>query len=443
MKVGLGEHFSYKKLFRFVLPSIVMMIFTSIYGIVDGIFVSNIVGSNAFASVNFVMPVLMIIGAIGFMVGTGGSALVSLTIGQGHQKKANEYFSLLVYFLLAIGIVVSLLVFIFVDKMVRWLGADATIVNNCSLYGRILSVLMPFFLLQSCFQNFLVVAEKPGFGLIITVVAGVTNMILDFLFMYVFRMGVAGAALATGISWIVGTTIPFLYFLKRKEDKLKLVKPKWNKSAVVKSCGNGLSEMLSNISLSIVNMLFNMQLMKYAGANGVVAYGIIMYVSFIFVGTYLGYSFAIAPVIGYNYGAKNNKELKNIFKKSIIVIGIFSVVMTIVAESLSPLLANIFVSYDKELVAMTVLAIRIFSLSFIISGFNIFASSLFTALNNGMISALISFLRTFVFQIIMIFGLPLLFDLNGLWMSVVFAEILSIIVSICCVLCNRKRYQYF
>lgn len=443
MKIGLGEHFNYKKLIRFVLPSIVMMIFISIYGIVDGIFVSNIVGSNAFASVNFVMPVLMIIGAIGFMVGTGGSALVSLTIGQGHQKKANEYFSLLIYFLLAAGIVVSLLIFIFVDKMVKWLGADATIVNDCILYGRILSALMPFFLLQNCFQNFLVVAEKPGFGLVVTVLAGVTNMILDFLFMYVFKMGVAGAAFATGISWIVGTSIPFLYFIKRKENELKLVKPKWNSSVVVKSCSNGLSEMLSNISLSIVNMLFNMQLMKYAGANGVVAYGIIMYVSFIFVGTYQGYSFAIAPVIGYNYGAKNNKELKNIFKKSIIVIGIFSVVMTVAAESLSPLLASIFVSYDKDLVAMTTLAIRIFSLSFIISGFNIFASSLFTALNNGIISALISFLRTFVFQIVMIFGLPLLFDLNGLWLSVVFAEILSIIVSICCVCCNRKRYQYF
>ena len=442
MKISLSEHFDYKKLIKFTIPTIIMMIFTSIYGVVDGIFVSNIVGSNAFASVNLIMPFIMILGSIGFMVGTGGSALVSKTFGEGNNEKANKIFSMLIYFLIIVGIVLTILGFIFIEPIAKVLGADSSTLTNCIVYGRVLLVaLIPFFL-QNSFQSFLVVAEKPTMGLIISIIAGITNMILDFLFIYIFKLGVFGAALATGISQLIGGIIPFIYFMRKNPTQLKLVKVNFDKKALLQSCANGSSEMLTNVSTSLVNMLYNMQLMKLVGADGVVAYGIIMYISFIFSGTYIGYSIGIAPIVGYHYGSDNKDELKNLFKKSLTLIGIVSISMTFLAELLSRPLASIFVSYDKNLLDMTTTAIRLFSLSYIISGFNVFASSFFTALNNGFVSALISFLRTLVFQISMIFLLPLLWNLSGIWLAVVFAEILALIVSIICFVKYRKRYKY-
>ena len=442
MKISLSEHFDYKKLIKFTIPTIIMMIFTSIYGVVDGIFVSNIVGSDAFASVNLIMPFIMILGSIGFMIGTGGSALVSKTFGEGENKKANQIFSMLIYFLIITGVVLSVFGFIFIKPIAKLLGADSSTLTNCVIYGRVLLVALVPFLLQNSFQSFLVVAEKPTMGLIISIVAGITNMILDFLFIYIFKMGVFGAALATGISQLIGGIIPFIYFIRKNPTQLKLVKAKLDKKALFQSCTNGSSEMLTNVSTSLVNMLYNMQLMKLVGADGVVAYGIIMYISFIFSGTYIGYSIGIAPIVGYHYGSDNKEELKNLLKKSLILIGIVSLSMTFLAELLSRPLASIFVSYDKNLLDMTTTAIRLFSLSYIISGFNVFASSFFTALNNGFVSALISFLRTLVFQLAMILLLPMLFKLNGVWLAVVVAEILALFVSILCFIMNRKKYEY-
>ena len=442
MKIQLSEHFTYKKLIKFTIPTIIMMIFTSIYGIVDGIFVSNCVGAKPFASLNLIYPAIMILGTIGFMFGTGGSALVSKTMGEGDKKKANEYFSMLIYLLIIISFIFSVFGAIFIKPISKLLGADESMLADCITYGRTLMLFLVPFALQNSFQSFLIVAEKPTFGLIVSIAAGVTNMILDFLFVYVLKMGLFGAAFATGISQVVGAIIPLIYFIKNKDGSLKLTKANFELKAIVQTCTNGSSEMLTNVSTSLVTILYNMQLMKYAGADGVVAYGIIMYVSFIFVGTYLGYSIGTAPIIGYHYGAGNTDELKCLLKRSLILIGITAMVMTGLAEILSKILASIFVSYDVELLEMTTKAIRLFSISFIISGFNIFASSFFTALNNGLVSAVISFLRTLVFQVAAIIILPLLFGLNGIWFAVVIAELLALIVSIVFLICNRKKYKY-
>lgn len=442
MNIRLSDHFSYSKLIRFTLPTIAMMIFTSIYGVVDGVFVSNCVGSDAFAAVNLIMPVIMILGSTGFMIGTGGSAIVSKTLGEKKLEKANEYFSMLIYLCIVSGVILSAIGIIFIKPIVGLLGATGDIANNCIIYGRTVFFMMTGLFLQNAFQSFLVVAEKPKLGLAVTLLAGFTNMFLDFLFVYVLRLGVFGAAVATGISQFVGAIIPVIYFASGKNNILHLKKCRFNKDIIIKTCINGSSEMVTNMSMSLVNMLYNMQLMKYIGTNGVVAYGIIMYVGFIFSGTYIGYSLGSAPVISYHYGAGNKKELKSLFKHSIILLVISSVVMTLLAEVLAKYLAGIFVSYDKQLLELTTTAIRIYSVSYLISELNIFASSLFTALNNGFVSAAISFLRMFLFQIIMILLLPIIIGINGIWIAVTAAEALALVVSVIFVIINRKKYGY-
>ena len=442
MNIRLSDHFSYSKLIRFTLPTIAMMIFTSIYGIVDGVFVSNRVGSDAFAAVNLIMPVIMILGSTGFMVGTGGSAIVSKTLGEKKLEKASEYFSMLIYLCIVSGVILSAIGIIFIKPLAGLLGATGDIANNCIIYGRTVFFMMTGLFLQNAFQSFLVVAEKPKLGLAVTLLAGFTNMFLDFLFVYVLRLGVFGAAVATGISQFVGAIIPVIYFASGRNNILHLKKCRFNKDIIFKTFINGSSEMVTNMSMSLVNMLYNMQLMKYIGTNGVVAYGIIMYTGFIFSGTYIGYSLGSAPVISYHYGAGNKKELKSLFKHSIILLVISSVIMTLLAEVLAKYLAGIFVSYDKQLLELTTTAIRIYSVSYLISELNIFASSFFTALNNGFVSAVISFLRMFLFQIIMILLLPVIIGINGIWIAVTAAESLALVVSVIFVIINRKKYEY-
>lgn len=442
MKIQLSDHFSYSKLIKFTLPTIEMMIFTSIYGVVDGVFVSNCVGSDAFAAVNLIMPIIMILGSVGFMIGTGGSAIVSKTLGEGKKEKANEYFSMLVYLCVVSGVILSVIGIIFTGPIAVLLGAKGSIAKDCVTYGRTVFFMLTGLFLQNAFQSFLVVAEKPKLGLFVTLLAGFTNMFLDFLFVYVLRFGVFGAALATGISQFVGSVIPIVYFAGGKNNVLKLTKCRFNKDIIIKTCINGSSEMVTNMSMSLVNILYNMQLMKYIGTNGVVAYGIIMYVGFIFVGTYMGYAVGSAPVISYHYGAGNKDELKNLFKRSLTIIIVSSVVMTLIAEIIAGYLAGIFVSYDNNLLELTTEAIRIYAVSYLISGVNIFASSFFTALNNGVVSAVISFMRMFVFQIVMILLLPVVLGISGIWTAVIAAEVLSVVISVMFLVKNRKKYSY-
>lgn len=436
MKVQLSNHFTYKKLIKFTIPSITMMIFTSIYTIVDGIFVSNIVGSNAFASVNLIYPFISILGAFGFMIGTGGSALVSKTLGEKDYKKANRYFSMLIYFTIIIGLLLCIFGTVFIRHISKLLGADETTLEGCVLYGRIMIMGIIPFMLQNAFQSFLIVAEKQNLGLIISVIAGICNIMGDFLLVYVLKLGLLGAGIATIFSQCIGAIIPLIYFCKENKSCLKLELTKFELNPIIKTCTNGVSEMLTNISMSIVSMLYNWQLMKRVGSDGVVAYGIIMYIAFVFVAIFLGYSLGTAPIIGYNYGAKN------IFKKSGIVICICGFIMMILAETSSSYLAKIFVSYDVNLMQFTTNAIRLYSLSFLFNGFNIFTSSFFTALNNGVVSAVISFFRTFAFQVIMVLVLPIFLGVNGIWTSVVVAEILALIISGTFVIANRKKYGY-
>ena len=440
--IKLSDHFSYRRLLRFTLPSIIMMLFTSIYGVVDGLFVSNFAGKTPFAAINFIMPFLMILGTLGFMFGTGGSALVSKTMGEGEREKANQLFSMIVYISIACGIVLSVLGILLIRPIAALLGAEGDLLENCVLYGRIILITLTAFILQMEFQSFFVAAEKPGLGLVATIAAGVTNMVLDALFIAIFKWGLVGAATATAISQTVGGIVPLIYFFRPNASLLRLGKTKFDGKALFKTCTNGSSELMSNISMSLVSMLYNIQLMKYAGEDGVAAYGVLMYVNLVFLAVFIGYAIGTAPVIGYHYGADNHTELKSLLRKSFVIIGAFSICMLALSISLAKPLSTVFVSYDKVLYDMTVRGFYIYSFSFLFAGVAIFGSSFFTALNNGLISALMSFLRTLVFQIAAVMLLPLVWELDGIWISIVVAEFMACVVTLILLALNKKRYQY-
>lgn len=443
MAVSLSDHFTYKKLFKAVVSPIFMMIFTSIYSIVDGLFISNYVGKTAFAAINLIMPVIMIFGAIGFMMGTGGSALVSKTLGEGDEKKANGIFSMIVYTTIIIGILVSIVGVVFIEQISKVLGATEEMLPYCVLYGRILIAANFLFMLQNAFQALFITAEKPNLGFIVIVIAGVTNIIFDAIFVVGTGWGLVGAAVATVMGYAIAGVFPIVYFAnKRNKSLLRLVKTKFDIRAILKASANGSSELVSNISSSIVSMLFNMQLLKFAGENGVAAYGVIMYAGFIFVAIFCGYSVGTAPILGYHFGAENHDELKNLLKKSLILVAITGVIMLVLTEGLARPLSSIFVSYDAELLDITTRGMRLYGLSFLLIGFNIFASSFFTALNDGFISALISFVRTLILQVATILVMPIWLGIDGVWLSVVVAEILALIVSAVCLIAKKKKYGY-
>ncbi|WP_077534155.1 MATE family efflux transporter [Massiliimalia massiliensis] len=442
MRIQLSEHFTYPKLLRFVFPSIIMMIFTSIYGVVDGLFVSNFVGKTPFAALNLIMPLLMILGALGFMIGTGGSAIVSKTLGEGKKEKANEYFSMLVYVTIVGGLILTVVGLIWIRPIAIAMGADDAMVEDCVLYGRILLVSLTAFMLQNVFQSFLITAERPRLGLAVTVAAGVTNIFLDFLFIVVFHWGLAGAAIATAISQAVGGVIPMIYFFSKNSSLLHLTRAKWHGRILIKACTNGSSELMTNISMSIVNILYNFQLMNLAGEDGIAAYGVIMYVNFIFVSIFIGYSIGCAPIVGYHYGAANHAELKSLFRKSLTFIGLTGFLLTVLALSLSPWLSKLFVGYDPVLYEMTNHGFRLYALSFLASGFSIFGSAFFTALSNGAVSAAISFLRTLVFQIVVVMILPIFLGIDGIWLAIVVAEAMALIVTIVFFVIKKEKYHY-
>lgn len=441
--IQLSDHFTYARLFRFVLPSIVMMVFTSIYGVVDGLFVSNFAGKTAFASINLIMPFLIILGAMGFMLGTGGTALVSRVLGEGDKEHANKYFSMITLFGILLGVILTVVGVLAMRPMAILLGATEAMVDDCVLYGRIVVCFLTSFMLQNMFQSFLIAAERPKFGLLITLAAGVTNMVLDALFVGVFRWGIAGAAIATGISQTVGGVVPLMYFLFSKSSPLRLRWTEFEAQPLLRSCANGSSELMSNISGSLIGMLYNAQLMRFLGEDGVATYGVLMYVQFIFVAIDIGYSIGCAPIISYHYGARNHPELRNLLTKGLKVMGILGIVMTIAAISLSGTLANIFVGYDATLCELTRHAFHLFSFAFLLAGFNIFLSSFFTALNNGGVSAAISFLRTLVFQAASVILLPMALDVDGLWWAASAAEALAFVVSIGFLLALKGKYHYF
>ena len=442
MKIKLSDHFTYSKLLRFVFPSIIMMVFTSIYGVVDGLFVSNFAGKTAFASINLVMPFVMILGGIGFMIGTGGTALVSKVLGEGKKEKANEIFTMMIIFTLLLGALLSVIGVISMPWVAEFLGATEEMMADCVLYGRIVTGFTVAFMLQNVFQSFLIAAEKPKLGLLATVLAGITNMALDAIFIIVFKWGVAGAAIATGLSQCVGGIFPLIYFSRKNSSLLRLTKTKLEIKPILNACGNGSSELMSNISSSVVSMIYNFQLMKYVGEDGVSAYGVLMYVQFIFVAIYIGYAIGCAPITGYHFGARNHNELKNMLRKSSFLSAVSGVVLTILAIALSSPLAKLFVGYDEELYELTRHAFRLFAYSFLLAGFNIFTSSFFTALNNGAVSAAISFMRTLIFQTSSVLILPIFLGVDGIWWAITVAEFFAFILSLIFLFAKRKKYNY-
>ena len=442
--IQLSDHFTYKKLLKFTLPSIAMMIFTSIYGVVDGFFVSNFAGEIPFKAVNLIMPFLMIFGTVGFIFGTGGTAIVAKILGEGDKEKANRYFSLFVYVTFTLGVIFSALGITFIRPIAVLLGAKGELLENCVIYGRIVLLALPFLVLQFLFQSFFVAAEKPRMGLFVIVAAGVTNMVLDAILIPTLpqEYRIVGAAFATAVSQFIGGAVPFIYFSRKNSSLFRLGKTKIDLRAIGKACVNGSSEFMNNISMSLVGMLYNLQLLKYAGEDGIAAYGVMMYVSFIFAAVFIGYSIGTAPIISYHYGAGNTKELRGILRKSLLIISIGGVSMIFIAQLLAYPLAMIFVSYSEALMTLTVSGFRIFALSFLFMGFAIFGSGFFTALNDGLTSALISFLRTLLFQVTAVLLLPMILDINGVWVSSVIAEVMAVVFSFLFMMIKRKKYRY-
>ncbi len=440
--IQLSDHFDCKRLLRFTFPSIIMMVFTSIYGVVDGFFVSNYAGKTPFAAVNFIFPVLIILGCPGFMLGTGGSALIAKTMGEGDKKRANQIFSLLIYVGAAAGVVLGAVGIALLPSVAVLLGAEGRLLADCVTYGRIILLAGPFYMLQMEFQCLFATAEKPKLGLTVTVAAGVTNMVLDWLLVGVLRWGLVGAAAATAVSQAVGGVIPLIYFARENSSLLRLTRCPFDGAVLLKTCANGSSELMSNISMSVVSMLYNGQLMAKAGEDGVAAYGVLMYVSMVFQAIFIGYAVGTAPVVGYHHGAGNRGELKGLLRRSVLLIGGFSAAMCLAGETLGRPLSVIFVGYDPDLLDMTAHAFAIFSVAFLFSGFAIFGSSFFTALNDGLTSALISFLRTLVFQCAAVIIFPILWGLDGIWWSIVAAEVMAVAVTLAFLTAKRKKYGY-
>ena len=443
----LSDHFTYRKIFRMTIAPILMMIFTSLYVVVDGLFIANFVGKDAYAGENLIFPIIMIIGGIGFMFGTGGSALSAKLLGEGKKEEANQVFSMLLVFTFLVGIIVSIGGYFLVETFAHGMASiteDATdeMVKEAITYGKILIIGQAIFMLQNYFQSFLLVDERSRLGFIATLCAGIGNIILDFLFIVVFKLGVAGAALGTISGYFVGAIIPFIHFIKNKNGLIEFKLTRFKARPILKSCFNGSSEFVNNISSSIVGIVFNIQLLKFMGQNGVAAYGTIAYVSFLFVSIFIGYSIGMAPVISFNYGAENHDELKNVLRKSLIIIFIMELFMVLISFTCARPLAMLFSSGNNDLEELTINALRICSLAFIFTGIGIFTSSFFTALNNGALSALNAFMRTLVFQIAFILLLPLIFGASGIWWAIIFADCAAFILAIACLIWKRKQYHY-
>lgn len=440
--IQLSDHFTRKRLLRFSLPSIVMMVFTSIYGVVDGYFVSNYTGKTPFAAVNLIMPFLMILGGVGFMFGTGGGALIAKTMGEGKAEKADKLFSMTVFASILCGLVLTAVGLLFLRPFARLMGAEGELLKNSLLYGTINLIALPFYILQYEFQCLFATAEKPKLGLYVTVASGVANMVLDWLLVAVLPFGLAGAAAATAASQFIGGVFPLIYFARKNSSRLHLTRCRLELRPLGRICANGSSELMGNISMSLVNMLYNVQLMQYVGEDGIAAYGVLMYVSMIFQAIFIGYSVGTAPIVSYHYGAQNREELKSLLRKAIFIVAIAALCMFAAGELLAAPLSRLFVAYDEELLQMTTHAFAIFSFSFLFSGFAINGSSFFTALNDGLTSALISFLRTLVFQVAAVLLFPLLWGLDGIWFSIVAAEIMAVLATIFCLLKKQKKYGY-
>lgn len=440
--IKLSDHFTYGRLVRFALPSIAMMIFTSIYSVVDGLFVSNFAGKEALAAVNLVFPLAMALGSVGFMFGTGGAALVAKTMGEGDAVRANRLFSFIVIAAVLTGAALCGAGALALEPLLGALGAEGALMEQGLVYGFMLLGALPFFVVQNVFQSFFIAAEKPKVGLAVVVAAGVTNIALDYLFIAVLGWGIAGAALATAAGQILAAAASAAFFARSATSRLRFARPVVDFRALGKTCVNGSSELMTEVAASVVSTLYNLQLMSLAGADGVAAYGVIMYVNFIFTAVFFGFAMGTGPIVSYHYGARNAGELQGLFRKSFTLVGVTGVAMVALTQLLAAPLVNVFVGYDPELVAMTLHGFRIYALAFLVCGFNIYGSAFFTALNNGKVSALISFMRTLVFETSTVMLLPLAWGIDGVWSAIIVAEACALVLTAFFLVYLRKPYGY-
>ncbi len=442
MALHLSDHFTYGRLLRFTLPSMTMMVFTSIYSVVDGFFVSNYVGKTAFAAVTLIFPLLSILGAAGFMLGAGGAAIVGKLLGEKHPRLACRSFSLFVYATLGSGVVLALLGEAVLQPVAMLLGAQGETLEQSLLYGRISLLSLPCFMLQFCFQPFFVTAEKPKLGLAVTVGAGCVNMLLDALLVMELQWGIAGAATATVVSEMLGGLMPIVYFSRPNTSLLCLESACWSVRMLMRGCSNGVSELLTNVSYPLLMALYNYQLLRFAGEDGVAAFGVLLYVSFVFSAIFLGYALGVAPLVSYAYGAKTIYELKNLFHKSMVLNLAAGFGLAAMAFVAAQPLAVVFTGYDASLCTLTTRALRLYAPVFLLCWGNIFGSSFFTALNNGIISAAIAVLRTLVFGVAAIFAMPYLLGLDGIWLAWNAAELATFAVTVSLLVWKRHAYHY-
>lgn len=444
MKIQISDHFTFKKLIRFVLPSIAMIIATSLYGNVDGFFVTNWVGETPFAAINLSWPLIMIFGGVGFVFGTGGSAVVATALGENEADRANQNFSLIIYFGIALGILLGAIGFIFAPQFGVLLGADGELLKCSIKYMRILFCFTPAFILQNMFQSLCSTASKPKLGLDATIIAGVGNIVLDAIFIVGLKWGLVGAAIGTAMSQFFGGIVPLIFFARENDTNFKLCIPKFHRKVITKTCTNGVSEFVNNLTLSIVIILYNLKLMEIAGQNGVNAFGIIQYINFTFISVFIGIVMGSAPIISFNNGANDYAELQNVFKKEVTLLLSSGVILFGLAELLSKPFVYVFIQENKELFDMSVHGLRIFCIAFLLMGFNMLGSSLFTALENGGISAVIAFIRSFVFPIAALYTIPTLLGntLDSVWICQIIIEAFSFVMVLSFILGFRKRYKY-
>lgn len=444
MEIKLSDRFTYPKLLRFTIPTMLMILCTSSYGIVDGVFISNFAGVTDFSAVNLMFPFIYGAATLGYMFGSGGNAVIAKLLGEKDDCGANRAFSMIVLSGLFLGVITAAVMYVLTPSFARSVGAAGALYESAVKYAKICFLFTPPFILQTMFLSFFIAAGKPKLSLYVNIVSGVINIFFDWLFIAEFNLGVEGAASATGLGQLSGAVIPLIYFIRKNSSLLKLTaKFKFNGKILGLTCANGSSEMVTNLSMSIVNTLYNAALIETAGEPGPAAYGVVLYLNFLFAAIFLGYSQGSAPIVSYDYGARNVSELQNITKKSLTLMLSLGVFCTAFAYFVSPPFARVFCAGNPELYELAVHGSQIFAFSYLLSGFNIWASAFFTALSNGLISALLSFLRLFVFQIGCILILPRIFGLSGIWASIAVAEVLAAVPAAVCLFACRNKYGYF
>lgn len=439
---GIAQEFNLISLLRFVAPTVVMLVFMSLYQMVDAVFVSKFVGENALSALNIVYPFPSIVIAVSIMLATGGSAIIARNMGEGKEKEAKENFSFIVLVGAVIGVAIATAGILFIEPLIYMLGATPSLYDYCYEYLFILVLSVPLSVFQMLFQSFFVTAGKPHLGLTLTVLGGVSNIVLDYVFIVLCGFGVSGAALATSIGYSIPGLFGLIYFAVSRKGTLYFVKPVFRWGVLFKCCINGSSEMVNNLAVAVTTFLFNVLMLKYEGEAGVAAITIVLYAQFLMTSAFMGFSSGIAPVVSFNYGSGNVRQLKKIFKISVWVIAVVSAAVFVIAETCSDVVIMVFTPAGSEVFGLTKYGFAIFSFSFLCTGMNIFASALFTAFSNGKISAILSFLRTFVFLTACLLFLPLFWGVDGIWLAVPVAEVMALFVSVYYLVRFKKVYQY-